>query len=193
MGKKYLVNLADLSEGEKKEMQELGIIDGELTISDYKYPEVHKDRAPVERFAVGASGVLNEAFDYDKPSSFSRAIKLDLGDYRIMLISGTASVNEEGKAEHIGDFRAQTWRTYRNITSLLRAENMSWHDVIRTTIYLKEIDRDYEDFNKIRTTFFRWMGLDPLPASTGIQAKLCWDELLVEMEAIALCRRDSLG
>jgi hypothetical protein len=32
------------------------------------------------------------------------------------------------------------------------------------------------------------MGLDPLPASTGIQAILCRPELLVEIEAVALIR-----
>jgi enamine deaminase RidA (YjgF/YER057c/UK114 family) len=32
-------------------------------------------------------------------------------------------------------------------------------------------------------------GLDPLPASTGIQAILCRPELLVEIEAIAAFRR----
>ena len=34
--------------------------------------------------------------------------------------------------------------------------------------------------------FFKAQGLDPLPASTGIQAKLCRPELLVEIEAIAM-------
>jgi enamine deaminase RidA (YjgF/YER057c/UK114 family) len=97
-------------------------------------------------------------------------------------------VNEDGKAEHIGDFKAQTWRTYRNITNLLKAEGMTWHDVVRTTNYLRDIERDYEEFNKIRTSFFRWMNLDPLPASTGIQARLCWETLLVEIEAYAISK-----
>ena len=35
---------------------------------------------------------------------------------------------------------------------------------------LKNIERDYKAFNEIRTMFFGSMGLDPLPASTGIQA-----------------------
>jgi 2-iminobutanoate/2-iminopropanoate deaminase len=105
-----------------------------------------------------------------------------------LLISGTASVNDQGKPEHIGDFKAQTWRTYRNITELLNAEGMTWHDVVRTTNYLRDIERDYAEFNKIRTTFFQWLQLDPLPASTGIQARLCWETLLVEIEAIAISK-----
>jgi enamine deaminase RidA (YjgF/YER057c/UK114 family) len=137
---------------------------------------------------VHAPNTINEAYDYQKPSSFSRALKLDLGGYKVMLISGTASVNEEGKPEHIGDFKAQLWRTYVNITNLLEAEGMSWHDVVRTTNYLRDIERDYDDFNKIRTSFYQWLNLDPLPASTGIQARLCWETLLVEIEVYALCK-----
>ena len=48
--------------------------------------------------------------------------------------------------------------------------------------------RDYTEFNKIRTSFYIWLGLDPLPASTGIQARLCWETLLVEIEAIAISK-----
>jgi enamine deaminase RidA (YjgF/YER057c/UK114 family) len=169
-------------------MTKLGILSDNNLIPDYEYPHVHKSRPPIEKFSVHAPQVINEAYDYKRPSSFTRALRLEFGGYKILLVSGTASVNEEGKAEHIGDFKAQTWRTYRNITNLLAAENMTWHDVVRTTNYLRDIERDYEDFNKIRTSFFRWMNLDPLPASTGIQARLCWETLLVEIETYALCK-----
>jgi enamine deaminase RidA (YjgF/YER057c/UK114 family) len=183
-----LTDRAGLTAGEREEMIKLGILSEENRFCDYLYPEIHKDRPPVEKHIVHAPQVLNEAYNYQKPSSFSRALRLELGGYKILLVSGTASVNEEGKAEHIGDFRAQTWRTYRNITNLLSAEDMTWHDVVRTTNYLRDIERDYEEFNKIRTTFFRWLKLDPLPASTGIQARLCWETLLVEIEVYAVCK-----
>lgn len=183
-----LIDLSRLTDGERIEMTELGILSENTLINDYVYPAVHNDRPPIEKISVHAPQVINEAFDYKKPSSFTRALKLEFGGYKVLLISGTASVNEDGKAEHIGDFRAQTWRTYRNITNLLAAEGMTWHDVIRTTNYLRDIERDYEEFNKIRTSFFRWMNLDPLPASTGIQARLCWETLLVEIETYAVCK-----
>jgi len=60
--------------------------------------------------------------------------------------------------------------------------------VVRTSCYLRDIERDYKDFNEIRTKFYNWLSLDPLPASTGIQARLCWETLLVEIEAIAICK-----
>lgn len=140
----------------------------------------------VRKRAITAPSVLNEAYDYAKPSSFSRGMRLDLGAIAILLISGTASIDESGETLHAGDFRAQLRRTYHNITGLLSAEGASWKDVVRTTCYLRDIERDYEAFNEGRTEFFREQGLDPLPASTGVQAVLCRPELLVEIEAIAI-------
>jgi 2-iminobutanoate/2-iminopropanoate deaminase len=142
--------------------------------------------ATVQKKAISAPSVLNEAWAYAKPSSFSRGLRLDIKGITILLISGTASIDENGKTAHEGDFRAQTWRTYRNITTLLAAEGAAWKDVVRTTCYLRDIERDYAVFNEIRTEFFRQEGLDPLPASTGIQAILCRPDLLIEMEAMAI-------
>ena len=144
--------------------------------------------APIEKRAITNHGVLNEAYAYAKPSSFSRGMRIDLGGVTILLISGTASIDEYGKSVHIGDFRAQMRRTLANITGLLASEGCTWHDVVRTTCYLRDIERDYEAFNEERTAFFKEQGLDPLPASTGIQAILCRPELLIEIEAIAMFR-----
>lgn len=140
----------------------------------------------IQKKAIEAHAVLNEAYKYAKPSSFSRGMRLDINGLTILLISGTASIDEKGQSVHIGDFRAQTLRTYWNITGLLAAEAATWKDVGRITCYLRDIERDYEEFNQIRTQFFKEMELDPLPASTGIQAILCRPELLIEMEAIAM-------
>ena len=140
----------------------------------------------VKRRAIRAPQALNEAYEYDQPSSFSRGLRIDLNGLVILLISGTASVNERGQSVHAGDFRAQCRRTYRNITDLLASEGATWKDIVRTTCYLRDIERDYAAFNEERTAFFKEQGLDPLPASTGIQAILCRPELLVEIEAIAM-------
>ncbi|HEX8711429.1 MAG TPA: Rid family hydrolase [Terracidiphilus sp.] len=144
--------------------------------------------SPIEKRAITNHNVLNEAFCYAKPSSFSRGLRLDLGSVTILLISGTASIDEYGKSVHLGDFRAQMRRTLSNITGLLESEGCTWHDIVRTTCYLRDIERDYEAFNEERTAFYKEQGLDPLPASTGIQAILCRPELLVEIEAIAMFR-----
>jgi 2-iminobutanoate/2-iminopropanoate deaminase len=186
--KELLINLDDLTDGERDEMIKLGILSEDKQLKEYVYPNLHLDRPPIDKKSLHAPEIINEAYNYQRPSSFSRALSFDLGGYKILLVSGTASVNEMGKPEHVGDFKAQTWRTYRNITNLLKAGGMSWHDVVRTTNYLRDMERDYVEFNKIRTSFFRWLELDPLPASTGIQAILCWNTLLVEVEAYAICK-----
>jgi len=146
--------------------------------------------APIQKRAMTNLGVLNEAYAYAKPSSFSRGMRIDIGGVVILLISGTASIDENGVSVHIGDFSAQLRRTFDNITGLLKAEGATWHDIVRTSCYLRDIDRDYDVFNAVRTEFFKEQGLDPLPASTGIQAHLCRPELLIEIEAIAMFRTD---
>ena len=149
--------------------------------------------APVNKRAITNHGVLNEAFAYPKPSSFSRGMRIDLNGLTMLLISGTASIDEHGKSVHIGDFRAQMTRTLANITGLLESEGCTWHDIVRTTCYLRDIERDYEAFNEERTAFYKEQGLDPLPASTGIQAILCRPELLIEIEAIAMFRTEKVS
>jgi 2-iminobutanoate/2-iminopropanoate deaminase len=183
------IDVTRLSAGEREELVGLGALAEDGVALPYVPPARTQLRAPIERRAVSAPGVLNEAYDYTRPSSFSRALTFEIGDTTVLLVSGTASVDESGATVHVGDFRAQCWRTYRNITTLLDSADMTWHDVVRTTCYLRDIERDYQDFNEVRTAFFGWVGLEPLPASTGIQARLCRDDLLVEIEAIAVARR----
>ena len=145
--------------------------------------------APVVKRAITNHSTLNEACDYG--SAFSRGMRIDLGGVTILLISGTASIDEHGHTVHVGDFRAQLKRTFDNISKLLAAEGATWHDIVRTTCYLRDIERDYQAFNEERSAFYKLQGLDPLPASTGIQAILCRPDLLIEIEAIAMFRTES--
>ncbi len=130
--------------------------------------------------------VLNEAYCYDKPSGFSRGIKLKISGSVFLFISGTASIDENGNTIHIGDFRQQTERTYHNIKKLLEVEGATWADVVKTTVYIKDINKHYDEFNIIRMQFFKQERIDPFPASVGVEAKLCREDLLIEMDAIAV-------
>ena len=51
---------------------------------------------------------------------------------------------------------------------LLRKARMDFRDVVRTWIYLRDIDRDYDALNRARREFFEARNIDPVPASTGI-------------------------
>lgn len=147
-----------------------------------------KGRSVIAKKAIKAPGVLNEAPQYG--SAFPRGLRLELpGGVTQLLISGTASVGENGETLYEGDFRAQVWRTFHNITRLLESEGATWHDIVRNTCYLRDIERDYRDFNSVRNEFYTALGLDPFPASTAVQARICRSDLLVEIEAAAIMVR----
>jgi enamine deaminase RidA (YjgF/YER057c/UK114 family) len=182
-----LIEPENLTQGERDELIALGVLStfGEIQTAQTTAPGDGLESIP--RSGIENHSVLNEACEYG--SAFSRGLRLELDKYLLLLISGTASVDEQGDTIHRGDIRAQCWRTYRNITALLESEGATWKDVVKTTCYLRDIERDYEDFNAVRTAFFKWNELDPLPASVGIQARLCREDLLVEIEAVAILRK----
>lgn len=175
------------TDAEKIERRALGLPAAEAAPTGILKPSV-AGRPMVRKAAICAPTVLNEAPDYG--SAFSRGLRIELpGGVTQLLISGTASVGENGETLHVGDFRAQLWRTYLNITRLLEAEGATWQDIVRTTCYIRDIERDYDEFNRVRNEFFRALALNPLPASTAIQARICRSDLLVEIEAIAMMVR----
>jgi 2-iminobutanoate/2-iminopropanoate deaminase len=172
------------TDGEKIERHALGLPACEPAPTGL-IKRMPKGRAPVKKTAIRSPDVLNEASDYG--SAFVRGLRIELpGGITQLLISGTASVGAKGETLYPGDFRAQLWRTYHNITRLLETEGATWQDMVRTTCYLRDIERDYAEFNEIRNEFFRALGLNPFPASTAIQARICRSDLLVEIEAIAM-------
>ena len=72
--KKLLIDLNKLTDGEKIEMKKLGILSEDNTITPTVYPSIHEERPPIEKHVVHAPHTINEAYDYEKPSSFSRAL-----------------------------------------------------------------------------------------------------------------------
>ncbi len=57
---------------------------------------------------------------------------------------------------------------FRLAEALLHRAGMDFGDVMRTWIYLRDIDRDYDDLNRARREFFESRGIERQPASTGI-------------------------
>ena len=147
------------------------------------------EKTRIKKTAIENRDVLCEAYDYPKKVSFTRGMRVELDKCVMLFISGTASVGENGESLHPGDIEAQTRRTFHNITGLLTAEGADWHDIVRTTCYLADF-RHYDPFNEVRNAFYSEQGLDPLPASTCIEARICRPELLVEIEAIAVIPKE---
>lgn len=146
----------------------------------------------IKKKEVNAPQVLNKPIHYASPVSFSRGMKVELEGCTFLFISGTASVDKNGRTAHPRDFLAQARKTFSNLTGLLRSEGASWHDVVKTTCYLKNM-RTYSLFNEVRNKFYKQQGLTIFPASTCVEANLCRRELLVEIELIALLRANKYG
>ena len=68
-----------------------------------------------------------------------------------------------------GDAYEQAWEMFRTAAGLLDRCGMSFRDVVRTWIHLRDIDRDYDALNAARREFFQHAGIDRLPASTGVE------------------------
>jgi 2-iminobutanoate/2-iminopropanoate deaminase len=145
-----------------------------------------KENTITRRQTLHAPQVMCEAYDYPKPSAFSRGVSVDIGTAHLIFVSGTASVGPKGQTLHTGDFHTQVVQTFENARAVLNNSNADWKNVIKTTIYLKNISKFYEPFNKIRCSYFQKIGLKGYPASTCVEAKLCRKDLLVEIELIAI-------
>lgn len=68
-----------------------------------------------------------------------------------------------------GDAFEQAWNMFGAAERLLGQCGMQFRDVVRTWIYLRDINRDYGALNKARREFFRRCGIERRPASTGVQ------------------------
>ncbi len=123
---------------------------------------------------------------------FPRAMELEIGGMRILVISGTSSVGPDCQTMYPGDFEAQARHTYKNIEDILKHRNFEIKDVISWRIFLKDINAHYARFNKIRDEYFRNKGIkiEEMVPSTCVEAKLCREDLSIEIEAIAIKEKD---
>jgi enamine deaminase RidA (YjgF/YER057c/UK114 family) len=87
---------------------------------------------------------------------------------------GTQSILYSGGIHGAGaDVLAQATAMFEAAEDVLASCDMSFRDVVRTWIYLRDIDRDYDALNRARRAFFERRGIDPRPASTGVQGGPC--------------------
>lgn len=78
-----------------------------------------------------------------------------------------------------GDIKAQTEQCIKNLTSVLEAANATSDDVVKTTIYLKDM-KDYAVVNEVYGAYFK----APYPARTAIAVCELPLGAKVEIEAI---------
>jgi reactive intermediate/imine deaminase len=115
---------------------------------------------------------------YEDVIGFSRAVRV--GD--TVYVSGTVAWGDDGRLVGEGDVYAQARQTLRNIEAALAEAGASLRDVVRTRIYLTDIDRWREAARAHAEAFG-----DVKPASSMVEvSRLAEPAMLVEIEAVAV-------
>jgi enamine deaminase RidA (YjgF/YER057c/UK114 family) len=98
--------------------------------------------APEQIVRMEAPGHLAPTIDYGV--TFERGTRLRFGDRSHLFISGTASIDTEGRIVHPDDPAAQTRRTVENLAALLDAQGAGLTDLGYVIAYARSVnDRDH--------------------------------------------------
>jgi len=124
----------------------------------------------------------NEATDYG--SSFARGVRVDVPDASYVIVSGTASIDETGATVHLGDPLEQTRRTMQNFEAILGAGGAGLDDLYHAVWYVKA--PAYAEIVTREMKNRRW----PAFPFITVKADVCRGDLLVEIDATAVVRKD---
>ena len=95
--------------------------------------------------------------------------------------SGQIALNTDG--EMVGsDVETQTHQVMKNLQHVLQAAGAEYGDVIKTTIFLADMD----DFLKVNAIYAAYFG-DHKPARSTVAVKTLPKNALVEIDCMALC------
>ena len=112
-------------------------------------------------------------------SAFSRAVEIDLGARRRVVVSGTASIEPGGETVWPGDIAKQVGLTMLVIEAILVSRDLAWRDVTRGIAYFKS-----PEFTDVFDSWCRRRGW-PNPPVLNLHCDICRDDLLFELEVDA--------
>ncbi len=99
---------------------------------------------------------------------------------QLLFLSGQVALEPATGALVDGDVRAQTRRVMENIGALLKAGGLTFADVVRTTVFLADMD-DFAALNDVYGGYFT----APAPARSTVQVVRLPKDARVEIDVIA--------
>lgn len=99
----------------------------------------------------------------------------------LLFVSGQIPVNPASGELVSGDIAAQADQVMRNLTALLKAAGLSFEHVVRTTVFLA----DMNDFAGMNEVYGRYL-VDPPPARATVQVARLPRDVKVEIDLIAM-------
>jgi 2-iminobutanoate/2-iminopropanoate deaminase len=98
----------------------------------------------------------------------------------LIFCAGQGSIDPATQDVLLGTIEEETERTLRNLQAVLDAAGATFADVVKTTVFLADID-DFAAMNGVYARFFP----DPPPARTTVEVAALPKGFKVEIEAIA--------
>ena len=113
---------------------------------------------------------------------FSQAVKVPASG-QLIFVSGLTARDAAGALVGRGDVRAQTRKILENLRAILTEAGATLEDVVKVTVFIRNMDRDFRAIHEVRAEFFH---RNP-PASTMVEvSRLVDPDHLIEIEAIAV-------